>query len=124
VLAHTDWFFPNAQEARLIAGVSDVEEATEKLAGEGLGVVAKLGGDGALAHRGDEWARAQAPRVEVVDTVGAGDCFAAGFLAGQLAGMELDRALKLACACGALSTRSAGGTAGQPTLTEALQAIA
>ncbi len=123
VLAQTDWFFPNAQEARLIAGVSDLEDATGKLAAEGRGVVAKLGNEGALARRGVERARAQAPRVDVVDTVGAGDCFAAGFLAGQLAGMELDRALELACACGALSTRFAGGTAGQPTLTEALQAI-
>ncbi|MGI9185738.1 MAG: carbohydrate kinase family protein, partial [Solirubrobacteraceae bacterium] len=122
VLAQTDWFFPNAQEARLIAGVSNLEDATGKLAAGGGGVVAKLGDEGALARRGDERARAPAPRVDVIDTVGAGDCFAAGFLAGQLAGMALDRALKLACACGALSTRFAGGTAGQPTLTEALQA--
>lgn len=123
VLAQTDWFFPNAQEARLIAGVSDLGDAARKLAAGGGGVVAKLGDEGALARRGDERARAPAPRVDVVDTVGAGDCFAAGFLVAQLSGMALDRALELACACGALSTRFAGGTAGQPTLTEALQAI-
>jgi sugar/nucleoside kinase (ribokinase family) len=122
VLAQTDWFFPNAQEARLVTGVSDLEEATANLAAGGGGVVAKLGDEGALARRGDELARAAALAVEVVDTVGAGDCFAAGFLAGQQQGMALERSLALACACGSLSTRSAGGTAGQPTLAEALQA--
>jgi sugar/nucleoside kinase (ribokinase family) len=123
VLGQTDWLFPNAQEARRIAGVSDLEGATEKLAAGGTGVVAKLGTEGAVARRGDELARAAALRVAVVDTIGAGDCFAAGFLAGQLQGMALERSLALACACGSLSTRSAGGTAGQPTLSEALQAI-
>ncbi len=123
VLAQTDWLFPNAQEARLIAGVSDLEVAAEKLAGGGGGVVVKLGARGALARRGDALAHASALGVDVVDTIGAGDCFAAGFLAGQRQGMPLDRSLALACACGSLSTRSAGGTAAQPTLAEALQAI-
>jgi len=122
VLARTDWFFPNAQEARLIAGIPDLERATEKLVAGGRGVVTKLGDDGALARRGEGLARATALRVDTVDTVGAGDCFAAGFLTGQLQGMTLERSLALACACGSLSTRSAGGTAGQPTLAEALQA--
>ena len=54
-----------------------------------------------------------------VDTVGAGDTFDAGLLTGLLSGEPLDRALALACACGTLSTRSAGGTSGQPTLEEA-----
>ncbi|MDQ6608130.1 MAG: PfkB family carbohydrate kinase, partial [Actinomycetota bacterium] len=122
VLAQTDWFFPNAQEARLIAGVPDLEEATAKLAAGGGGVVVKLGDEGALARRGDELVRAAALRVDVVDTVGAGDCFAAGFLAGRQQEMSLERSLVLACGCGSLSTRSAGGTAGQPTLAEALRA--
>jgi len=39
---------------------------------------------------------------------------------GWLAGCDLGRALRLACACGALSTRAAGGTAAQPTLAQAL----
>jgi sugar/nucleoside kinase (ribokinase family) len=122
VLAQTDWFFPNAQEARLVAGVSDLEAATARLAAGGRGVVTKLGDEGALARRGDELVRAAALQVDVVDTVGAGDCFASGFLAGCQQGMTLERSLALACACGSLSTRSAGGTAGQPTLAEALQA--
>ncbi|MFN2155329.1 MAG: carbohydrate kinase family protein, partial [Anaerolineae bacterium] len=54
---------------------------------------------------------------------GAGDSFDAGFLYGYLNGWSLDRALRLACACGSLSTRAPGGTTGQPTLEEALLAI-
>ena len=64
-------------------------------------------------------ARRCAPRVEPVDATGAGDSFDAGFLAARLAGEGLAGALALGCACGALSTRAAGGTAGQPTLAEA-----
>ena len=56
---------------------------------------------------------------EPVDATGAGDSFDAGFLAARLAGEGLEAALALGCACGALSTRAAGGTAGQPTLAEA-----
>ena len=60
-----------------------------------------------------------APRVDPVDATGAGDSFDAGFIAARLAGEDLAGALALGCACGALSTRAAGGTAGQPTLAEA-----
>jgi sugar/nucleoside kinase (ribokinase family) len=58
--------------------------------------------------------------VNVIDTIGAGDNFDAGFLYGYLNGWSLERSLRMGCVCGALSTQSAGGTAGQPTLDEAL----
>ena len=57
--------------------------------------------------------------VLALDTIGAGDAFDAGLLAGLLAGEALEAALALACACGALSTRAVGGTPAQPTLQEA-----
>jgi sugar/nucleoside kinase (ribokinase family) len=57
--------------------------------------------------------------VDPVDATGAGDSFDAGFITARLAGEDLAAALALGCACGALSTRAAGGTAGQPTLAEA-----
>jgi len=122
-LERTDWFFPNAQEACLIADDADPEAAVAKLAARGGGVVAKLGADGGFARRGDEVARAPAMTVEVVDTVGAGDCFAAGFLTGQLGGMTLERSLALACVCGSLAATSRGGASGQPTLDQALEAL-
>ena len=61
---------------------------------------------------------------DVVDTTGAGDSFDAGFLSAFVRGAPLAEALALANACGALSARTSGGTDGQPTMDEALAAIA
>jgi ribokinase len=116
-----DVLLPNAEEALRLAGRDDgdVEAAARDLARRGPLVIVKLGADGALATDGDELVRAAATHVDVVETTGAGDSFDAGFLAGRLNGDGLEGALRLACACGALSTRRAGGTAAQPTLEEA-----
>jgi ribokinase len=116
-----DVLLPNAEEALRLAGRrdGDVEAAAHDLAARGPQVVVKLGAEGALATDGKETVRASAQRLEPVDSTGAGDSFDAGFLAGRLNGDSLPEALALACACGALSTRRAGGTAAQPTLAEA-----
>jgi len=116
-----DVLLPNAEEALRLAGRDDgdVEAAARDLARRGPLVIVKLGADGALATDGDEVVRTAAKPVEVVETTGAGDSFDAGFLAGRLNGDDLEQAVALACACGALSTRRAGGTAAQPTLDEA-----
>ena len=111
-----DVLLPNAQEAQRLAGEEDVEAAASALAPL---TIVKLGADGALAVGGDDVIRVAAPVVEPVDATGAGDSFDAGFIAARLAGDGLAAALGLGCACGALSTRAAGGTAGQPTLAEA-----
>jgi sugar/nucleoside kinase (ribokinase family) len=126
-----DVLLPNAQEAQRLSGEDDVEAAARWLAAKGPTVVVKRGADGALAvgggadrpvpsEAGDrDVVRVAAPAVDPVDATGAGDSFDAGFLAARLAGEALAGALALGCACGALSTRAAGGTAGQPTLAEA-----
>jgi sugar/nucleoside kinase (ribokinase family) len=119
-LRSADLLFANAEELRRIAGEDEVEAAASKLAELGPRVVVKLGADGAVAVRPGEVLHSSAPRVDVVDTVGAGDSFDAGFLAGFLSGRSAHESLKLACTCGSLSTRAAGGTAAQPTLAEAL----
>jgi sugar/nucleoside kinase (ribokinase family) len=99
----------NEQEAAALGGA-------ERLAGSGSTVVVKRGPRGAWLLEGGRTLEAEAPAVEVVDATGAGDSFDAGFIAGLLAGRDLQQCLRLACVCGALSTRAAGGTAGQPTL--------
>jgi sugar/nucleoside kinase (ribokinase family) len=86
-------------------------------------VAVKLGADGALACQAGSMTRARSISVNVVDTVGAGDSFDAGFLYGYLNGWQMEKSLRLACICGALSTQQAGGTAGQPTLDEAMQYV-
>jgi sugar/nucleoside kinase (ribokinase family) len=122
LLERTDAFFPNSTEARSITGVDDVDVAAEALAAHGATVAIKFGQGGGLATDGRQVERSESVPIRVVDTTGAGDAFDAGFLAGRLAGWPLGRCLRLAVACGSLSTRAAGGTRAQPTMEEALAA--
>ena len=81
-------------------------------------MVAKLGAQGALALDAGAPVRVPAFPVTPVDTTGAGDSFNAGFLEAWLRGRPLVECLARGAACGALSTRGAGGTATQPTPAE------
>ncbi len=123
LLRLTDVLLPNRTEALAIAEAEDVERAARKLAATAGLVVVKLGADGALACQREAVTRAASTAVNVVDSVGAGDSFDAGFLFGYINGWDIQRALRFACVCGALSMRQAGGTEGQPTLEEALQHV-
>jgi len=58
-----------------------------------------------------------------VDLVGAGDSFDAGFLYGYLHGWKIEKSLRLACVCGAISNQKAGGIDGQPDLEEAMSHV-
>jgi sugar/nucleoside kinase (ribokinase family) len=129
LLAATDILMPNEAEACAIATALTgqavtVERALEILAARVPTLAIKRGGDGAMAMRGPERVSAPPLSVAFVDAVGAGDSFDAGFVCGALHGWDLARALRLGVACGSLSTRAAGGTAAQPTLQEALDALA
>ena len=115
-------FMPNAAEAKLISRQDDLDRALDLLSQQVSTLAVKLGAEGGVARQGAASARAPALSVPVVDTTGAGDSFDAGFIYGYLHGWPLSRSLRLACACGSLSTCAAGGTTGQPTLEEALAA--
>jgi sugar/nucleoside kinase (ribokinase family) len=123
LLGEVDVLLPNAVEAVRIGGGSDPREAAQRLAAHGPLVAVKLGPEGAIAARaGGDPVSVRAPAVGApLDAVGAGDSFDAGVIAALLDGQPVQRALALGCACGALSTRAAGGTAAQPTLAEALR---
>jgi sugar/nucleoside kinase (ribokinase family) len=117
-LAHVDVFLPNEAELLAISGAADLDGARAALRDIPT-VAVKLGAQGAVGWQGDREERVTPPPVRAVDTTGAGDSFDAGFIYGYLRGWELARSLRLGCACGALSTRAAGGTAAQATLDEA-----
>jgi sugar/nucleoside kinase (ribokinase family) len=123
LLRQVDVFLPNQNEALAISRTSTLEGALQVLSRKCPVVAVKCGREGAQARRGLERAQAAALPIPVVDTVGAGDSFDAGFLYGWLHGWSLEKALKLAAACGSLSTRTAGGTNSQPVLEEALQYV-
>lgn len=125
-LRQTDLFLPNETELQAIAraaGVVDASLALDFVATRVPLVAVKLGSRGAVVRRGDEVIHAESLPVTVVDTTGAGDTFDAGFIYGYLSGWELARTLRLACVCGSLSTQGVGGTAAQPTFSEALNAL-
>jgi sugar/nucleoside kinase (ribokinase family) len=109
-LSFVDVFLPNEREARKIAGTDDLDSAIRKLASIVPVVVVKLGADGAIAQRGRECFRSPAIDVPVVDAVGAGDSFNAGFLSQYVRGADLPACLAAANAAGALSTTRPGGT--------------
>ena len=89
-----DLLLANRDEAAVLAGTADPHQAAQQLGDDYRDVVVKLGADGALWHRGFISASAPAERgVEVVDTTGAGDAFAAGFLASWLLHPEPETAL-------------------------------
>jgi ribokinase len=115
VLACTDVFLPNAAELRAITGRTDVEAAAAGVVAGGTTVVMKDGARGARAWWPGGGCAAPGRTVEVVDTTGAGDSFVAGFLAGRLAGLPIEDAVRWAAVAGSLSTRAGGGTAGQAT---------
>jgi sugar/nucleoside kinase (ribokinase family) len=133
MLRTADVFLPNAAEARRISGIDDLDRAVVALAERGaVGrsdggpiVAVKLGAAGALACRASApIVRVPAMPIEPVDTTGAGDSFNAGFLRAWLDGRDLEACLTLGAVCGALSTRQLGGVDGQPTRTEARDALA
>ena len=120
LLSVTDIFFPNSTEALSITRVEDIESAARQLGNSCRLVAIKLGADGAALWSNDKMILVPSVPVKLIDTVGAGDSFDAGFLYGYLANWDPGKALQLGVVCGALSTRAAGGTAAQPTLDEAL----
>ncbi len=121
VLRATSVFLPNQAEALALTQTTTAERALQMLVETVPVVAVKLGKSGAIADSRGETARVHAPLVEVVDTVGAGDSFNAGFIFGYLQGWSLEASLHLAVTCGSLSTRASGGTAAQPGLEEAMQ---
>ena len=120
LLAACDYLLPNEAEALALTDTATVDDALHHLAEAGTLPVVKRGRHGAVARSGGRTYTAEVASLDPVDTVGAGDSFDAGFLAAMLDNpADLPAALALGCACGALSTGAAGGTAAQPTWPEA-----
>jgi sugar/nucleoside kinase (ribokinase family) len=80
--------------------------------------VATLGDRGAIALQGARTLEARAPRVEAVDTTGAGDAFRAGWIVAALAGEALAGCLRVANAVAAMSCTGPGAQGRLPTRAE------
>jgi sugar/nucleoside kinase (ribokinase family) len=90
-----DVLFGNEDEVRHLTGCRDLVECLDTLSSHVGTLVVTRGAAGAVAVDGSDRAEISAVAVErVVDTTGAGDLFAAGFLAGRCRGRELKASLE------------------------------
>ena len=117
-------FIGSEWEWRLMAGVATRPALIDRL--EALvrqsrltAAVVTLGAEGCVVVTGDGTFTVPAAIVAVVDTTGAGDAFAAGFVFGLERGWETERCARFANAVGGLATRAFGFQASLPTLAEA-----
>ena len=119
-----DYLTPNEHEASHLVDFSvrnshDADKAADELLARGCAnVVITLGSLGAFYKNAHESGLVKAPRVDVVDTVGAGDCFN-GALAYAIAKQTpLHEAVKFAVGCASLSVTRLGAQSGLPFLDE------
>ncbi len=125
----SDVVFGSPDELAALTGTNGMDPAvlTGAVVALGPGIaVAKLGADGAVAReRGGEPAASRGlPVTTVVDPVGAGDGFCAGFIAARLEGQDLATTLRTANACGAAAVAAVGDLAGLPTRIELARLLA
>lgn len=114
-LAHTDIIFPNITEGRQLTGAAEPEAIAASLHRLGVKtVVVKLGPRGCFVSSAEGAFTSPGFPVTAVDTTGAGDCFAAGFLAELFRGHNLREAARFANAAGALCTQGMGGADSAP----------
>jgi sugar/nucleoside kinase (ribokinase family) len=112
-LPHVDLLFVNEDESRMLSGTADHEQAARLFLDRGAGVVVvKLGGAGCAVFTAARAIRVPAFDAPAIDSTGAGDCFAGGFLAALEGGETLEEAARFANAVGALSISSLGATTG------------
>ncbi len=111
-LPHVDIFFCNELEAELITGKKAPREAAACLLEHQAGhVILKLGSRGCLLANQTKQEQFPGILTEVVDTTGAGDAFAAGFIASYLKTQDLTMACQSANRAGAKTVRRLGALA-------------
>ncbi|MCF8224030.1 MAG: adenosine kinase [Bacteroidales bacterium] len=97
---YIDIIFANEQEARVFTGM-EPENAAKELSKKCDIAVVKTGADGSLIHDGNTITPVEAMKVKSIDTTGAGDLYAAGFLYGLVNNADM-------ATCGAIGTVLAG----------------
>lgn len=98
----------NHEEAHVLTDVPDAAEAARELGRRCGEAVVKSGPGGCWWSDGDEVVPMPAERVDVVDTTGAGDAFAAGFLSARLGGADVRECLQVGTATAARAVTQLG----------------
>jgi len=119
-LPHLDYFIPSLPEAVALTGQEDPYAAARALLDEGVGIVGiKMDVHGCLVlTQKGEHIRMPAYQVHAIDSTGAGDAFAAGFIAGVWFGWPLEQVARFANAVGALCVTGVGASGGVLPLEE------
>lgn len=118
-LPYIDVLIGNQLELGLVAGSSDLEQATATLRRRGIPIlVSKLGDQGTRVWRGEESVFLPPYPVEVCTTIGAGDGFASGFLYAMLEGMPVPECLHYGNAAAAIVVSRLSCSEAMPTLAE------
>ena len=114
ILSYIDYILPNHEEISLLTGEMDPEVNAKLLVEAGAScAVVKCGSKGCIIQTKEESLYISAYPVEhVVDTTGAGDCFAAGFLYALSCGYSLENCGKFACATASCAVEAVGATEG------------
>jgi sugar/nucleoside kinase (ribokinase family) len=110
ILPYVDVLMPNERESCKLAGTEDFAEATQSLLQHVPLLVVKRGAQGATAYTRSEQVSVRAIPVGVIDPVGAGDTFNAGFLHKWTQGKPLAECLAYGNLAAACSTTKPGGT--------------
>lgn len=123
VLPYVDVFLPNENEAIAITKKSSFSDALKVLSDKVPLIALKKGKYGASAFAAGKSYSADPIDVKIIDTVGAGDSFDAGFIYGLLSGLDIEKSLRVGCICGSYNTTMPGGIAGQPELDKMLSIL-
>ena len=120
VAKKADIIFPGLDEGEQLLGISEPEALAQAFLDMGCSTIAvKLGKEGCYVTNGTENIYVDGYAVEKMeDSVGAGDGFAAGFLAGISQGIPLKEAAQWANGVGAMAVLVHGDMEGFPTLTQ------
>lgn len=114
---HMDVFFPSEEEAQRITGLAAPREICRFFRDRGVKMAGvKLGERGCAVLDDEGYEEVPAFKVQCVDTLGAGDCFMAGLLAGLFHGGSFHEAARWGNATAAHCVQAVGATTGVPRL--------
>ncbi|MDZ7718298.1 MAG: carbohydrate kinase family protein [Balneolaceae bacterium] len=110
ILPNLDFFLPNEEEFIQLTNQADLESALNSVAHHDTCFVIKRGEKGVLMfNNGNRTELKSLPVPNIVDTIGAGDSFNAGFIQAHLKGLELGKCLEFGNKTAAVSTTAPGG---------------